>query len=184
MPAVRATTARYLFCRCPTSGPWVPIWRAGTDRLMVSNRTPYVLLFLILLVNLFSYSYFVFTFFISWKNRHFQFYKTEIVDTSFLAFQIDSKPNFMILLPDLWYFNDTSCKIIRKVSFVYIAEYQLLIRIFHKIMILWYFFSKKTFYAGINMVETLCHILMRFYVESRRLRRWRRFLFTFLPFYF
>ena len=86
MPTIWVMSARYLFSQCPTLGPWVPTWRAGTDRLMVSNRSPYVLLFLILLVNLFSYSYFVFTFFISWKNRHFQFYKTEIVDTSFLAF--------------------------------------------------------------------------------------------------
>ena len=86
VPAVRATTARYLFSQCPTLGPWVPTWRAGTDRLMVSNRPPYVLFFLILLVNLFSYSYFVFTFFISWKNRHFHFCKTGIVDTSFLVF--------------------------------------------------------------------------------------------------
>ena len=33
------------------------------------------------------------------------------------------------------------------------------------------FLKKKLFTQEINMEETLCHILMRFYVESRRLRR-------------
>ena len=63
IPTVRATSAHYLVCRCPTLGPRVPTWRAQTDRLIVSDRPPYVLLFLILLVYLSSYSQFVFTFF-------------------------------------------------------------------------------------------------------------------------
>lgn len=50
--------------------------------------------------------------------------------------------NFMILLSHSWYFDDTFCKVIRKVSFSYIIIYQLFIpllnpkddtlRLFHK----------------------------------------------------
>ena len=50
VPALWATSTLYLVYRCPTLGPRVPIWRAQTDRLIVSDRTPYVLLFLIQLV--------------------------------------------------------------------------------------------------------------------------------------
>ena len=52
---------------------------------------------------------------------------------------------FMILLSDLWYFYDTSCKIIQNVSFFYPIIYQLFISTFCQKMILWYFFHKKLF---------------------------------------
>ena len=51
----------------------------------------------------------------------------------------------MILLSDLWYFYDTSCKIIQNVSFFYLIIYQLFISTFSQRMILWYFFHKKLF---------------------------------------
>ena len=50
---------------------------------------------------------------------------------------------FMILLSDLWYFYDTSCKITQNVSFFYLIIYQLFISTFCQTMILWYFFHKK-----------------------------------------
>ena len=53
IPALRAMSARNLVCRCPLLGPWMPTWRAQVDHLMVSDRTPYVHLFLILLVSFF-----------------------------------------------------------------------------------------------------------------------------------
>ena len=52
---------------------------------------------------------------------------------------------FMILLSDLWYFYDTSCKIIQNVPFFYPIIYQLFISTFCQKMILWYFFHKKLF---------------------------------------
>ena len=45
MPAIRASSAHHLFCRCPTLGPWVTTWWAQTDRLMVSDRPSCVLTF-------------------------------------------------------------------------------------------------------------------------------------------
>ena len=54
---------------------------------------------------------------------------------------------FMILLSDLWYFYDTSCKIILNVSFFYLIICQLFISTFSQGMILWHFFHKKTFYV-------------------------------------
>ena len=45
----------------------------------------------------------------------------------------------------LWYFYDTSCKIIQNVSFFYLIIYQLFISTFSQRMILWYFFHKKLF---------------------------------------
>ena len=55
-PLVRATRARCLFSWCPSLVPWVPTWWSRIDRLMVSDRISYVLLFLIIirLVNLSS----------------------------------------------------------------------------------------------------------------------------------
>ena len=59
----RAINARRLFSRCPSLGLSMPIaWSLSAhltgkkDHLMVSDRTAYVILFLIQLVNLFSYS--------------------------------------------------------------------------------------------------------------------------------
>ena len=49
---------------------------------------------------------------------------------------------FVILL---WYFYDTSCKIIQNVSFLYLITCQLFISTFCQKMILWYFFHKKNF---------------------------------------
>ena len=46
---------------------------------------------------------------------------------------------------DLWYFYDTSCKIIQNVSFLYLIIYQQFISTFYQKMILWYFFHKKLF---------------------------------------
>ena len=54
---------------------------------------------------------------------------------------------FMILLSDLWYFYDTSCKIIQNVSFFYLIICQSFIFTFSQKMILWHFFTKKTFFV-------------------------------------
>ena len=58
-----AINARRLFSRCPSLGQSMPVaWSQSahltgkTDHLMVSYRTAYVILFLIQLVNLSSYS--------------------------------------------------------------------------------------------------------------------------------
>ena len=63
VPIARATGARRLVCRCPRLGLSMPkAWSLSahltgkTGRLMVSYRTAYVILFLIQLVNLSSYS--------------------------------------------------------------------------------------------------------------------------------
>ena len=47
----------------------------------------------------------------------------------------------------LWYFYDTSYKIIQNVSFFYLIICQLFTFTFCKKMILWHFFHKKTFYV-------------------------------------
>ena len=59
----RAINARRLVCRCPSLVQSMPVacslsahLTGKTDHLMVSDRTAYVILFLIQLVNLFSYS--------------------------------------------------------------------------------------------------------------------------------
>ena len=58
-----AINARCLFSRCPSLGLSMPTacslsaqLTGKTDHLMVSDKTAYVILFLIQLVNLFSYS--------------------------------------------------------------------------------------------------------------------------------
>ena len=60
---VRAINARRLVCRCPSLVQSMPVacslsahLTGKTDHLMVSYRTAYVILFLIQLVNLSSYS--------------------------------------------------------------------------------------------------------------------------------
>ena len=63
VPTARATNARRLFSRCPSLVQSMPIacslsahLTGKTGHLMVSSRTAYVILFLIQLVNLSSYS--------------------------------------------------------------------------------------------------------------------------------
>ena len=56
----------------------------------------------------------------------------------------DTSIRFMILLSDLWYFYDTSCKIFQNVSFFYLIIYQLFISAFSKRMILWHFFLQDS----------------------------------------
>ena len=63
VPISRAINAHHLFNRCPSLGQSMPVaWSLSahltgkTTHLMVSDRTAYVILFLIQLVNLFSYS--------------------------------------------------------------------------------------------------------------------------------
>ena len=63
VPTARATNAQRLFSRCPSLVQSMPIacslsahLTGKTDHLMVSYRTAYVILFLIQLVNLSSYS--------------------------------------------------------------------------------------------------------------------------------
>ena len=72
----RAINARRLVCRCPPLVLSMPVacslsahLTGKTNHLMVSYRTAYVILFLILLVNLSSYSEFVLAFFTYWKSR-------------------------------------------------------------------------------------------------------------------
>ena len=79
---------------------------------------------------------------------------------------------FMILLSDWWYFYDTSCKIIRNVSFFYLIIYQLFTSTFCQRMILWHFFHKKLFsyehilnckskkYLIWNLIDTKKYITM------------------------
>ena len=69
-----AMNAQRLFSRCPTLVQSMPIacslsahLTGKTDHLMGSYRTAYVILFLIQLVNLSSYSWFVLAFFTYWK---------------------------------------------------------------------------------------------------------------------
>ena len=52
---------------------------------------------------------------------------------------------FMILLPFLWYFDDTSLAFFWKVSFLYNVMYQIYKLIFSWKMRLWDFFREKTF---------------------------------------
>ena len=54
---------------------------------------------------------------------------------------------FMILLSDLWYFYDTSCKIIQNVSFFYLIICQLFIFTFSKENDTLTLFHKKLFFA-------------------------------------
>ena len=63
VPTAWAINARRLFSRCPPLGQSMPVacslsahLTGKTDHLMVSYRTAYVILFLIQLVNLSSYS--------------------------------------------------------------------------------------------------------------------------------
>ena len=63
MPIARAINAHRLFCQCPTLVQSMPVacslsahLTGKTGHLMVSYRTAYVILFLIQLVNLSSYS--------------------------------------------------------------------------------------------------------------------------------
>ncbi len=63
VPIARAINAHRLFSRCPTLVLFMPVacslsahLTGKTDHLMVSYRTAYVILFLIQLVNLSSYS--------------------------------------------------------------------------------------------------------------------------------
>ena len=63
VPTAWAINARRLFSRCPSLGQSMPIacslsahLTGKTDHQIVSDRTAYVILFLIQLVNLFSYS--------------------------------------------------------------------------------------------------------------------------------
>ena len=77
VPTACSVDAHRLFSRCPSLVQSMPIacslsahLTGKTDHLMGSYRTAYVILFLIHLVNLSSYSKFVLAFFTYRKNRY------------------------------------------------------------------------------------------------------------------
>ena len=81
-PMKRAFNARSTGNEYPTLGLSMPVTRSLSDRVTGTKRPANVLTFLTTVICFPSYSWLILAYFINQKGRHYQFYKTEIVDIS------------------------------------------------------------------------------------------------------
>ena len=112
----RASTEQAMGTHCPYRGQWVPKVSDDFGALLAGRR-------------LWLYVWCFMT--ILW---------------CFMAICDASMEIFMILLSILWYFNDTFCKVIRKVSFFYLVVYLVFISKFGRKDETLRLFSRKNFF--------------------------------------